>query len=160
MYLVNPQEDGPIKKQKGHARSIGKATTISKVTSVQGNETRGIYYIHTSQYSDLMQKLQNYDASSGVNGVSLNSCLEPGPNMQNLLWSVLIRNRLYPIALCADIKKAFLQIQIKEEDRNVLRFHWIKDLDLNQVVTYRFARALFGDESIALSVARNSERSS
>ena len=64
--------------------------------------------------------------------------------MQNLLWSVLIRNRLYPIALCADMKKAFLQIRIKEEDRDVLRFHWIKDLDPNQIVAYRFTRALFG----------------
>ena len=85
-----------------------------------------------------------YDASSSSNGISLNSCLEPGPNMQNLLWSVLIRNRLYPIALCADMKKAFLQIRIKEEDRDVLRFHWIKDLDPNQIVAYHFTRALFG----------------
>jgi len=37
-----------------------------------------------------------------------------------------------------------LQIRIKEEDRDVLRFHWIKNLDPNRVVAYRFTRALFG----------------
>ena len=42
------------------------------------------------------------------------------------------------------MKKAFLQIRIKEEDQDVLRFRWIKDLDPNQIIAYRFTRALFG----------------
>lgn len=85
-----------------------------------------------------------YDASAATNGVSLNSCLEPGPSLQNLLWSVILRERLQPIALCADLKQAFLQIRIKESDRDVLRFHWMKDRDPKQRTVYRFTRALFG----------------
>ena len=41
---------------------------------------------------------------------SLNDCLETGPALQNLLWSVLIRTRFKPTALCGDLQKAFLQI--------------------------------------------------
>ena len=44
----------------------------------------------------------------------------------------------------ADIKQAFLQVRICEEDRDGLRFHWLKDVDLKEVETYRFTRALFG----------------
>ena len=55
-----------------------------------------------------------FDASAKANqgGPSLNDCLETGPPLQNLLWSVLVRNRLKPVALCGDIKQAFLQVRI------------------------------------------------
>eukprot|EP00794_Sanderia_malayensis_P005856 gene5856-biopygen4856 len=75
---------------------------------------------------------------------SLNDCLEPGQPLQNLLWSMLVRNRLKPVALCGDLKQAFLQVRIKEEDRDALRFHWIKNKDPAQVEVLRFTRALFG----------------
>ena len=32
-----------------------------------------------------------------------------------------------PVALCGDLKQAFLQVRIQEADRDALRFHWIKD---------------------------------
>ena len=33
------------------------------------------------------------------------------------------------------MKQAFLQVQIKQEERNALRFHWVKDLESKQVET-------------------------
>ena len=54
---------------------------------------------------------------------SLNDCLETGPSLQNLLWDVLVRNRLKPVALAGNLKQAFLQIRIRLEDRGALRFH-------------------------------------
>ena len=47
----------------------------------------------------------------------------------NYLWNILIRSRFKPILLCGDIEKAFLQIRIRESERDVLRFHWIKNSD-------------------------------
>ena len=69
-----------------------------------------------------------YDASAHPNdkSPSLNECLEPGPALKNQLWSVLERNRFHPIALSGDFKQAFLQVCIREADRDVLRFHWLK----------------------------------
>ena len=75
---------------------------------------------------------------------SLNDCLETGPSLQNLLWSIIVRNRLKSIALAGDLKKAFLQVRIREEDCDTLRFHWIKDLQEEKVEVLRFTRALFG----------------
>ena len=64
--------------------------------------------------------------------------------MQNHLWRVLVRGRFHPVALAGDLKQAFLQVRIREEDRDVMRFHWFKDLKTKEVITLRFTRALFG----------------
>ena len=55
-----------------------------------------------------------------------------------------MRNRLKPVALAADIKQAFLQVRIRPEYRDVLRFHWIKNKDPSNIEVLRFTRALFG----------------
>ena len=75
---------------------------------------------------------------------SLNDLLETGPALQNLLWDILIRNRFKPVALSADLRQAFLQVRIRESDRDVLQFHWIDEQDPSKVVVYRFTRAPFG----------------
>ena len=87
-----------------------------------------------------------YDASARANKgtPSLNECLNPGPPLQNQLWAVLVRCRFHPVAIAGDIKQAFLQVRIREEDRDALRFHWLKDLTTETVETLRFTRALFG----------------
>lgn len=46
--------------------------------------------------------------------------------------------------MTGDIKQAFLQARIKEQDRDALRFHWLKDPSSQTVETLRFTRALFG----------------
>ena len=87
-----------------------------------------------------------YDASARENSrsFSLNDCLETGSALQILLWSVLIRTRFKPIALCGDLQKVFLQIRIKTDDCDALRFHWIKERDPNQIEAFRFTRLVFG----------------
>ena len=43
-----------------------------------------------------------------------------------------------------DIKKAFLQIRISEEDRDAQRTVWYNDLTDRKVMEYRFTRVIFG----------------
>ena len=68
---------------------------------------------------------------------SLNDCLHPGSPLQNLLLNVLIRARFYPVLLAGDLQKAFLQVRIKEEERDALRFHW-KSRYQSVIESYRF----------------------
>ena len=86
-----------------------------------------------------------YDASARASGQtpSLNECLETGPPLQNQLWDVLVRNRFHAVAIVGDLRQAFLQVCIRESDRDVLRFHWLKDLETREVEVLRFTRALF-----------------
>ena len=87
-----------------------------------------------------------YDASAKANATapSLNECLNIGPPLQNQLWKVLVRARFRAVAIIGDMKKAFLQVRIREEDRDALRFHWINPEKPDEIKTYRFTRALFG----------------
>ena len=54
--------------------------------------------------------------------------------------------RVHPVALTADVEKAFLQIQIKPDDRDMLRFLWLDDVTLPDpcIVQFRFCRLPFG----------------
>ena len=87
-----------------------------------------------------------YDASARASekAPSLNECLHVGPPLQNKLWAVLVRAQFQPVALTGDMKQAFLQIRIRQEDRDTLRFHWISDLETRLVETFWLTRALFG----------------
>ena len=86
-----------------------------------------------------------YDASARAmpESPSLNECLYSGPPLQNKLWDILVRQRAYPIAVTADIQKAFLQMRIRECERDALRFHWRKRED-GKLEILRFTRTLFG----------------
>ena len=70
-----------------------------------------------------------YDGSAKSPGqqLSLNDCLPTGPNYIPQLADVLVRFRWNRIAITADIEKAFLTIGIQENQRNMLRFLWLKD---------------------------------
>ena len=88
-----------------------------------------------------------YDGSAKLkNSVSLNNCLYKGPSLVPLLYDVLLRFRIFPIAITADIARAFLNISIAEEDRDSLRFLWLENHeDKNSEITvFRFARLPFG----------------
>ncbi len=86
-----------------------------------------------------------YDASAkpSPESPSLNDCLYAGPPLQNKLWQILVRVRSFPVVITGEIQKAFLQIRVKESERDALRFHWTSD-PLDNVQVLRFTRVLFG----------------
>ena len=91
-----------------------------------------------------------YDASAKTrqSNKSLNECLYRGPVMLPNLCGLLIRFRLNAIALVADVEKAFLNIGLQQQDRDVTRFLWLKDpknmaIEGNLQV-FRFCRIPFG----------------
>lgn len=84
-----------------------------------------------------------FDASAKIKrSPSLNECLEKGPNLMELIPTVLTKFRLGKIGVIADIKKAFLQISISPNDKNFLRFLWM-NVD-KELKVYRHCRVVFG----------------
>ena len=76
----------------------------------------------------------------------MNACTlpPPPPPLQPLLWDILIRARMSTHLLLADLQKAFLQVRLKEDDRDAFRFLF----DINgQVEHLRFTRVPFGVEA-------------
>ena len=86
-----------------------------------------------------------FDASAkGANNVSLNDCMETGPNLVPSLVEILCRFRRWPVAVVADVRKAFLQICVRKEDQDVHRFLWEVD---GVVRVMRILRVPFGNRS-------------
>jgi hypothetical protein len=63
-----------------------------------------------------------------------------------LLPAILMRFRENCIGVVADIKKAFQMIEVKEEDRDYLKFLWWEN-EGKKTKTYRHARVVFGVNS-------------
>lgn len=72
-----------------------------------------------------------------------------GPLLQNQLWDVLVRMRFHPVALTGDLKQAFLQVRIKQDGKDALRFHFKVD-GAATVEKLRFTCEPFGLTSSAL----------
>ena len=91
------------------------------------------------------------DASCRENStsVSLNDCLYTGPNLVVNMCKLLLRFRQDKYGACADIEKAFLNIVLREADRDVLRFYFPKDIfDPNSPMPIlRYKCVMFGANS-------------
>ncbi|UYV63786.1 hypothetical protein LAZ67_2005619, partial [Cordylochernes scorpioides] len=84
-----------------------------------------------------------FDASCKDKGnLSLNDCLASGPNVIEQIPAILLKFREKAIGVIADIRKAFLQIEVKEEYRDYLRFLWWKNN--HQIQVFRHKRVVFG----------------
>ena len=92
-----------------------------------------------------------YDASckSRKSAVSLNDCLHVGPSLTPMLFDILLRFRTNKVALVGDIEKAFLNIEVCDNDRDCLRFLWVDDVNAPepQILVFRFKRVVFGVNS-------------
>ncbi|UYV81161.1 hypothetical protein LAZ67_20000199, partial [Cordylochernes scorpioides] len=84
-----------------------------------------------------------FNASARKRGkLSLNDCLDKGPNLIEIIPRLLNKFRKYQVGVSSDIEKAFLQIGINEEDRDYLRFLW--HTEDGRLITYRHKRVVFG----------------
>lgn len=57
---------------------------------------------------------------------------------------MLTRNRFHSVAVTGDIRKALLQIKIRQAERDSLRFHWIKHVHSSAVEILHFTPVVFG----------------
>ena len=124
---------------------------IEKVTDNTTDPDRRVHYIpHHGVRNDSATTFIHivYDCSCRQNRDSpiLNDCLESTPPQLNDLTSILTRFRLHRFAVCTDIEKAFLHVQLDERDRDVTRFLWLSDMNDpdSKLTTYRFKSVLFG----------------
>ena len=87
-----------------------------------------------------------YDSSARASKDAplLNDCLEVGQPLQLLLFDILLRNRIRPLCIIGDIKKAFLQIRLREEDRDAQQLLWYDDLVKRNIEEFRFTRVIYG----------------
>ncbi|GFX04287.1 integrase catalytic domain-containing protein [Trichonephila clavipes] len=85
-----------------------------------------------------------FDGSAHKNEQSsLNQSLYTGPHLHPNILELLLCFRKSPVAFTADVKSAFLQIELDFRDRDFTRFFWTDNLN-NEPYVLNFTRVLFG----------------
>lgn len=121
---------------------------IIEEVQVPENDTSGHYLPHRPVFKpeSLTTPVRPvFDASCKVGrNPSLNQCLEKGPNMLELILSILLRFRREKVGAISDIRKAFQMIEVQEGDRQFQRFLWWKDVEKKIMKVYQHCRVVFG----------------
>ncbi|GFX40583.1 integrase catalytic domain-containing protein [Trichonephila clavipes] len=126
---------------------------IERVLETEKPTDRAVFYLpHQAVFhqESLTTKMRIvFDASSHEDGQpSLNDCIWSGGNLNPNIFHLIISFRLNTIAITADIERAFLQISLRDEDRDAVRVLF-PDIRSNQTdpykfQVYRFKRVMFG----------------
>jgi len=95
-----------------------------------------------------------FDGSAkSSNGYSLNNILMVGPTIQDDMYNILLRFRLYKYAFTADIGKMYRQVKVNSKDSNLLRILWRKDFS-KPVEQYRLLTVTYGTSSAPYTATR------
>ncbi|GFU76788.1 integrase catalytic domain-containing protein [Trichonephila clavipes] len=126
---------------------------IERVLETEKPTDRAVFYLpHQAVFrqESLTTKMRIlFDANFHEDGQpSLNDCIWSGENLNPNIFHLIISFRLNTIAITADIERAFLQISLRDEDRDAVRFLF-PDIRSNQTdpykfQMYRFKRVMFG----------------
>ena len=87
-----------------------------------------------------------FDASSKTVRPSLDECLYAGTSLSPLLAEIMFRFCVFQVALVGYLEKAFLNVSVHPDHRNVLRFLWVSNVhsDSPEIVVKRFTSLVFG----------------
>ncbi|KIH42722.1 hypothetical protein ANCDUO_27289 [Ancylostoma duodenale] len=138
-----------------YCQTFDQQLKLGIIEEVDEQQPQGphVYYIPhqavTKQDSNTTKLRIVFDASSHRRGSpSLNDCIHQGPTMLPDLCGTLLRSRLNPFLITADVEKAFHQIRLQEDQRDATRFLWLKNPNKpptkENIRILRFTRIPFG----------------
>ena len=94
--------------------------------------------------ADKLRRVCN--AACRFSGTSLNDVLLPGPDLLCDLIGILIRFRLFRIAVCEDIEAIFMQVEVPVHEQNFLRILWREGIS-DEIEIFQYTRHIFGAKS-------------
>ena len=109
-------------------------------------ESKGFYMPHHAvmreEATTSKKRVVFNPSSSKIGGRSLYDTIDPGRSLLPDLVGLMLRFRELPAAVQTDIRKAFLLISVREDDRKYLRFVWSDNE--GHCVTWRLKKLPFG----------------
>lgn len=124
----------------GHAKPVPSSDMEKPIDQVFYLPIHAVY--KSSSTTTKVRAVFDASAKSSA-GISLNDCLLVGPTVHSPLIDVLLRFRMYRIALTTDISKMYRAIELENDDRDLHRFLWRSDKS-EAIRDYRMTRVTFG----------------
>ncbi|XP_036347099.1 uncharacterized protein LOC118756443 [Rhagoletis pomonella] len=84
-----------------------------------------------------------YASCKTTSGFSLNDALMIGPQLQEDLFSIMVRFRTHRYAIMADVEKMYRQVYVAEQDVDYQRIVW-RDDPTEPIRDYRMLRVTYG----------------
>lgn len=125
--------------QKGYAEEAPQKTTPGKTWYLPH------FDVHNAMKPEKLRIV--HDAAAKTKGMSLNDYLLTGPDLLQSLPGVMMRFRRHPYAVKADIAEMFMQVKVREEDRDALRYLWRGDRREGAPKEFRMKSIIFGAAS-------------
>ena len=82
-------------------------------------------------------------SATTTSGTSLNQSLLVGPTLHPSLETIILKFRLYPVAITADVSKMYQEVELSVSDRDFHRFLW-RSAPEGVISDYRMTRVTFG----------------
>ncbi|KAK4309817.1 hypothetical protein Pmani_018578 [Petrolisthes manimaculis] len=133
--MTSPLDAKEFEEYEDHLASLYQSSTIEY--SPNHHDHSAFFLPHRGIHRNgKLRVVFDGSAKDGL-GKSLNSYLDPGSNLLSCLLSVILNFRAEIVGCQSDIKAAFHQILIQEEDRQYVQFLWDGEV-------LRFQRVPFG----------------
>lgn len=145
IMLENATRKGNLNEIEDQVKNLLEKGYASEVSAEKlKNPTQKAFYIPIFFISPPGKRMRMiWDAKAEVEkGKSLNSFLLPGPNLYNDMIQILYKMREGLHLLKGDCSEMFHQIQIREEDKDALRF--LFKFSNEPVKTFKMDRMVFG----------------
>ncbi|GFY48593.1 DUF1758 domain-containing protein [Trichonephila inaurata madagascariensis] len=141
VHLVHSEQES-ISAELRRFWEIESLGILDKDSVTLGNGDEEILVIRIDKTTSRIRIV--FDGSAHEDGQSsLNLSLYTGPNLHPNILELLLCFRKSSIAFTADVKSAFLQIELDLRDRDFTRFFWTDNLN-NEPYVLNFTRVLFG----------------
>ena len=125
--------------RQGHVRQLSKAEAEHAVTFIP------VFPVHQEKKNKVRLV---FDSSARSNDISLNDCLNSGPDETNRLIGVLIRFTHGPIAFSADVQQMFHCFTVPRKHQLLQYFFWFSENDPSKpIVPYAATVHVFGHTS-------------
>ncbi|XP_076664815.1 uncharacterized protein LOC143367133 [Andrena cerasifolii] len=142
--------------RREYSAVIKEYLSLGHMSQVRTHNSHGFYLPHHAviKPSSTTTKVRVvFDGSAkSSSGLSLNDTLITGPTIQDDIFSLLLRFRLYMYVLTGDIEKMYRQFLVRPEDRKYQRILWRNEQ--NEIATYELNTVTFGLSSAPFQAIR------
>lgn len=137
MILLNQLKEDPnmLLKYDALIMECIKSGILEEVTKPESVEVRRTITYHIMLSSGGIKRQQRWELfvmhPAKSNGSSLNDCLYTDycSSLSQTIMNIILRLQTNREAFVGDIEKAFLNVSVAKEDRDVLRFLWVANVN-------------------------------